>query len=233
VKVVVSCISDASGPEAALEAFQRRPHHIVPITSLTDAERREIIRQVPSLSAKTLDTEQIRLLLDNPATANPLFLLVALEELRGFGSYEQLNDRIARFPRDGDTVTALFTQVMERLEEEFDRELVRTVLSLLAAARRGLSERELQDLAGGRAGAEDLFPVLRQLRPYLLSRAGLLDFYHHNLLNAVRQRYLDTSENQRAAHARLANYFHGQGDWLTSLDEQRRRARSLPPNRAR
>ena len=104
---------------------------------------------MPSLSAKTLDDDQVRLLLSNPATANPLFLLVALEELRGFAPYERLNERIAAFPREGDTVTAIFTQVIERLAEEFNQKLVETVLTLLASARRGLSERELQELGDG------------------------------------------------------------------------------------
>ncbi len=100
------------------------------------------MQQVPSLSAKSLDGKQIQLLLSNPATTNPLFLLVALEELRGFGSFEELNDRIQAFPRTGDTVTELFEQVLERLEIEFGEDLVRSLFQLLASARRGLSEPE-------------------------------------------------------------------------------------------
>src|SRR5205807_2691676 len=119
------------------------------LAGLSDAEQRLIIRHVRSLSAKTLDDDQVRLLLSNPATANPLFLLVAMEELRGFASYERLNERIAAFPREGDTVTAIFTQVIERLAEEFNQKLVETVLTLLVSARRGLSERELQELVEG------------------------------------------------------------------------------------
>jgi WD40 repeat protein len=254
VKVVVSCITDAGKPEPALLAFEHRVYHPVQIEPLRDAERWEIIQQVPSLSAKTLDRKQRRLLLENPATANPLYLLVALEELRGFGGFgekgEVLEQRITEFPRAGDTVTAIFTQVIERLEEEFDKEVVQTVLSLLASARRGLSDRELLDLVEGpgikiAAGKSDLFvegpgvkmaesksdlfPVLRQLRPYLLSRAGLLDFYHRNLFKAVGARYLDAEDKQRGAHARLAAYFHEQDDWLEPLKKQRERARTLPP----
>src|SRR5262249_22072581 len=73
------------------------------------------------------------------------------------------------------------------------------------------------------------FPVLRQLRPYLLSRAGLLDFYHRNLFKAVGARYLASEEKQRTAHARLAAYFQEQEDWLEPLKKQRERARTLPP----
>jgi WD40 repeat protein len=228
VKVVVSCISDSGRVEPALKAFGRREHVRVEVKPLDDAERRAIIREVPSLSGRTLDERQVGLLLSNPATANPLFLLVALEELRGFGSYEHLNERIAAFPRDGDTVTAVFTQVLERLEEDFDPETARAVLTLLASARRGLSERELQELLATTAGRDDLFPVLRQLRPYLLNRAGLNDFYHRNLSKAVRQRYLDTPQKQRAAHARLADYFQAQNHFLESSQEQRRRVKRSP-----
>src|SRR4029077_18559370 len=123
----------------------------IEVQPLEDSEQREIIQEVPSLSAKTLDENQIDLLLKNPATANPLFLLVALEELRGFGSYEQLNDRIANFPRAGDTVTAIFTQVIERLAAEFNGESALSVVTLLASARRGLSERELLDVLEGKS----------------------------------------------------------------------------------
>ncbi len=234
VKIVVSCISDSAKAEPDLEAFRHRPHQRIEVQPLEDAERRDIIREVPSLSAKTLDEHQIDLLLTNAATANPLFLLVALEELRGFGSYEQLNDRIRDFPKEGDAVTAIFTQVIERLEEDFDRETVQAVLTLLASARRGLSERELLDLVEGpgieiEKSKSDLFPILRQLRSYTLSRGGLLDFYHRNLFKAVQEKHLASGESQSAAHARLAAYFKGQEYFLESLEEQRARAKRLPP----
>ncbi len=229
VKVFVSCIGDAERTETVLEAFRHRPHRRIEVHPLDDSERRGIIREVPSLSAKTLDDQQINALLSNPATANPLYLLVALEELRGFGSHEQLNDRIAAFPLDGDTVTALFTQVIERLEEEFNVEAGQSILSLLASARRGLSERELQELLASTAGQDHLFPILRQLRSYLLGRGELLDFYHRNLFKAVRERYLDSPERQSAAHAKLATYFQSQEYFLESQEEQQARAKRLPP----
>ena len=221
VKVIASCIAGPGTEDPELEAFGRREFRRCGIGPLEDEERRRIIREVPSLSAKTLDEEQVRLLLSNPATANPLFLLVALEELRGFGSFEQLNARIGHFPREGDTVTAVFVQVIERLEEDFDAELVRTVLTLLASARRGLSEGELQALVADVPGRDDLFPVLRQLRSYLLSRGELVDFYHRSLFGAVRQRHLASDEAREAAHLRLADYFAG-------LDLAERMVEELP-----
>jgi telomerase protein component 1 len=236
VKIIVSCISDSGNVEPALQAFEHRKHRHVPIGPLTPAECREIIRQVPSLSAKALDEEQIRLLLKNQAATNPLFLLVALEELRGFAPYERLNERIIDLPQNGDTVTAIFTQMLKRLEEDFTPDLVRAVLRWLGVARRGLSDRELLDLVEGPSvkledSTSDLFPILRQLRPYLQHRGTLWDFFHRNLDKAVREHadYLRTEESQSDAHARLAKYFGDQHYFLESLDEQRARAKRLPP----
>jgi tetratricopeptide (TPR) repeat protein len=219
VKVLTSCSSGTRAAEPVWQALAHRSQHTLRLGPLDDAERLQIVREVPSLSAKSLDGQQVRRLLDNPATGNPLYLLVALEELRGFGSFERLDERIAALPREGDTVTALFTQVLERLEDEFDRPLVRSVLEALGSARHGLSERELHNLTGYLDGAGDLYPVLRQLRPYLLNRAGLLDFGHVDLALAVRQRYLGTAAAERAGHVRLAAYFTAREVDARQVDE--------------
>jgi tetratricopeptide (TPR) repeat protein len=219
VKVLAGWTSEAGGPIPVLEALARRPHQVVRLGPLRAGERRRLLHDVPSLSAKVLDAGQVAALLDNPATGNPLFLLVALEELRGFGSFERLNARIAALPRAGDALTDLFAQVIERLEEEFDRGLVRAVLEALASARHGLAERELQDLTATTPGAGDLFPVLRQLRPYLLNRAGLVDFAHLDLARAVRRRYLAAEESRRAGHRRLADYFAAGGPGRRQVEE--------------
>jgi hypothetical protein len=231
VKLLLSCIDEPGTDQPVLQRARHLGLIERAVPPLDDTERRQIVRDVPLLSAKMLDDDQIDRLLANPATTNPLFLLVALEELRAFGSYEQLNERIAALPSKGDTLTAMFAQVIERVEEDFDREAVRKILTLLACAWRGLSEEELQKLLARWDGAagDHLFPVLRQVRSYLLSRGGLLDFYHRNLRRAVQARYLDTVEKQARTHDVLAAYFEEQDYFLESLDNQRERALAMPP----
>jgi WD40 repeat protein len=208
----------------------------------------EIVRKVPLLWAKALDERQIQLLLDNPACSNPLFLRVALEELHGYGSFQQLTRRIMAFPgrplklwerlrrrmgvkskklRGPDPLVNLFDQVLERLEESFDKNVVRVTVTYLAAARRGLLERELRELVADLPGAGDLFAILRQLRPHLMSSRGLLNFRHKGLFVAVALRYLyETPSGQRDVYDRLAEYFLRQpymepdgGANLRKLDE--------------
>lgn len=283
VRIVVSCITTPGQPEVVLDALTQRGVVRIDVPALSDDERRAIVQAIPSLSAKALDATQIDLLLTNPATDNPLFLLVALEELRGSGSFEEIDATIIRFPHppqttprwhawwtslranlvqqvqasgtpaeqarwqirleriermepllraiqpSEDPVTAIFTQVINRLAKDFDATTAERILTLLACARRGLSEGELRALLEEVPGHGDLFPILRQLRPYLLARGELLDFYHRNLFKAVRARYLDTAAARGLGHERLAKFFGAQDYFRESLDEQRARAKRLPP----
>ena len=201
-RLVVSCLS---APDAVLQELRGHGHPVVEVSPLSEGDCEQIIERVPSLSAKTLDESQRGLLLANPATRNALYLQVALEELRGFGSFDQLNARIAQFAEAGD-VTTLFDQVLERLELDFGRPLVQDLTCLLAASRSGLSERELADLLATHAAAGDMQVVLRQLRPYLLRRDELVGYYHQSLRRAVAARY-SLAQEQTQWHARLADYF--------------------------
>ncbi|MGV8118262.1 MAG: DUF4062 domain-containing protein [Candidatus Xenobiia bacterium LiM19] len=238
VKILLSCLDDPGRTQPALVAARRMalPEHRV--EPLAERDCMEIIDRVPSISAKTLDRSQKEMLLRNPATGNPLYLLIALEELRGFGSYENLVHRIAAFPREGissdalqkagfsdnvmqsaggDEVTAIFMQVIERLEQDFDRGVVRKMLSLLAASRHGLSERELRDLLPGQA--DDLFPVLRQLRSYLMPRGEMLDFFHRSLWKAIQGVYHRDPDAERSTHIQLADYFESHESGPRKIEE--------------
>ncbi len=221
----------------------------VPVLELDDEARRQIINDLPSVFCKRLEAPQIDLLLKNQATCNPLFLLVALEELRVFGSFEKLPERIAKLPRIEQAaeiesaLDAVFGQVLDRLERETHRqtpELVPTLFRLLASAREGLSEQELSELLARqfpqfaeetRNGAMHI--VLRQSRRYLMRKGteqtALIDFYHRSFWKAVRAKYLPDARSRHDSHQILAEYFDRQDWWRESLDEQRSRAQRLPP----
>jgi Domain of unknown function (DUF4062) len=254
VRMVVSALEEDRSTEGSSSARQRPAGswlrtlreldcESIRLRELSDDEQREIVKHVPSLRAKTLEKEQVRLLLSNPGTRNPLFLLVALEELRTFGSFEKLNAAIKALPRPDGTeagiqaaVERMFGSVLARLERETDRfapGLVRELFSLLAAAREGLSEEELVSLLRTQLSAEpegafegEFQIVLRQVRPYLhrkgSQRAALVDFYHRSFWKAARNRYLadDASRSQR--HTEIAAYFEGQPNEIDSAANERK-----------
>ena len=202
-----------------LEALRRRrpaPEELV-VGEMEEASRETIVRQTLWDYRKQLSAQQIRLLLDKTQSANPLFLAVACEELRVFGEFERVTERISSLP---DEVAPLFEQVMARLEADHGKELVRTSLSLLACSRHGLLETEL--LESLRREAEEQLPraiwarLFRSLQAYLRppgeTGAGLLDFFHRALAEATRRRYFASEEEQRAGHRRLAGYFQHKAD---------------------
>ena len=236
VRLMVSCIVDPDRPDQpTLSAMRRNEPYEIKVGLLTDDERLGIVNKIPSAAAKALDEKQVRLLLENKATRNPLYLLIALEELRGFGSFEALNKKIAGLPQIGDTLTAIFQQVIRRLGEDFSAITVKDLLTLLTCSRRGLSERELLDLLDGEQvpidkSTGDLFPILRQLRPYLQFRGPLLDFYHRHLAKAIHEEFFKANDTvQWRKHQRLSDYFDSQSYFLESLEKQRSRANHLPP----
>ena len=219
IRVIVSCAEESP----VLKVLRGRDWNRISIASLADDERLGILKSVPSISAKTLSDEQIAVLLENPATENPLYLLIALEELRGFGSFDLLDQKIASLPQGDRPVVDLFDQVIERLEGDFSPGIVEKTLSLLAASRRGLTESELLVLV--ESGIEnppgsvveiatqskgDLFPLLRQLRPYLQKRGELLGFHHEQLRDSIVQRYLSSDKGRLSAHSQLARFFEEQ-----------------------
>jgi len=110
------------------------------------------------------------------------------------------------------SIPALYQKVLARLEKDYQPpeapHLVESALSLLWAARWGLRESEL-------SGVLDVpqaiwSPLYLALQDALVSRAGLLNFFHDYLRQAIEAQYLATAEDKRAVHRQLADYFEQQ-----------------------
>ena len=171
---------------------------------------------------------------------NPLYILVALEELRVFGDFEALGSRINRLPGN---VPALFDQVLERIESDFTPALVGDCLSYIACGRHGMTAEELQTLLKAHAPRMDPHAeapklpdmlwsrLYRSLSAYLFERAGVIDFFHGQLKEAVGKRYLQEERSRDAAHQAIADYLDGRWrePYARALDElphQQMRARN-------
>ncbi len=168
----------------------------------------------------------MELLLQKTDSYKPLYLVTACEELRVFGIFEQVTDRIKRM---SESVPELLEEVLERLEGkipsnrltiegDYDKELLRNTLSLLECSRGGLLETEMLHLLG-REGAplpsyiwSRLYRSLSAfLRPPGESGEGMLDFFHRQLAKAVRRRYMPDNEDGKrtelSMHKKLATFF--------------------------
>ena len=189
VHIIASVIAPADGqPEhQTLAILRNRPGvQIVKLEPLTEADTLAIAEVRHRRYSKRLSEEQIAALQEKPAGRLPLYVLTALEELRTLGTYEEITDRIRELPGDA---RALFGWILtERLARDpglCDRRgrpcgaaLVEKFAACLGVSRHGLSPAELTALLDPGDPLGNVAALLRLLRPYLMRRGELLDFYH-------------------------------------------------------
>jgi WD40 repeat protein len=149
---------------------------------------------------------------------NPLYIIVALEELRVFGRFDEVSWEIQKLPED---VPSLFGQMLERIERDYQPYpgLVMDCVSYIACGRYGMASEELQTLLKTHAPRLDpaIEPVKlpdmlwarlhRTFGAYLINRAGVTDFFHTQIKDAVGRRYLGKENERNRIHKTIADYF--------------------------
>ena len=208
IRLVVSTL-----PGPALEALSVRGWPTLEVDPLSHAERRELIATyLYDEYRKKLDPEFSEQVVNAPQSANPLFLRSMLEELRLFGEHERIQTRITELLGATD-VPALFDLILARFETDYARGrpgLVQESMTLIWAARHGLSEAELLELLGesGQPLPHGVWsPLYLAAKQMLVNHGGLTGFAHDYARAAVEHRYLATQESKRDVHRRLAQYF--------------------------
>lgn len=188
-----------------VDALRSRGWEQLRLKPLTLSERRSVTKEFLGERSRRLTGEQLRRVTNDSSSANPLFLRIRLEELRAHGPAGRLNERIDSFLDAGD-LDKLFDRVLERVERGHDTDLVREVMTLLWASRRGLTAHDLEVLLRTKAGG--LADLLSSLDFHLISRDGLLTFFHECMRQAVATRYgLNDEAESKATHRRLARHF--------------------------
>lgn len=206
----------------ALQSLRRRkePPLELNVGALDEAEAREIIHRYLTQHLKKLTEGQISAFLSKSSTRSPLYLLVALEELRLTGRFETLEKQIESLPDD---IPGLFESSLLRLEKEHGPELVKDFLALIATGRGGQTEEDLRALL--KPGNEPRLPdlkwarLMRSLQIHLFRRSDFIDFFHQQFRQAVEKRYLAGNEAQ-SYHQRIARYLSECGyEYITTLNE--------------
>jgi tetratricopeptide (TPR) repeat protein len=219
VRIVLSTL-----PGRPLDELTKRGWPTLEVEPLEGNEREQLIVDYLAQYRRALSPARVRRIAAADQAANPLYLRVLLDELRVWGRHETLGERIDHY-LVARTVDDLYEKVLERFEADYERDrpvLVRDAMSLLWAARRGLSEAELLDLLG--SDGDPLpgaywSPLYLAADQSLVNRSGLLGFFHDYLRRAVERRYLGNEEPRRAAHLAVADYFEGRDLGLRKVDE--------------
>jgi WD40 repeat protein len=223
VRIVASVIAPADGqPEhQTLAILRNRPGtRMEKLEPLTEADTLAVIEGSLRRYAKRLSPEQLAALLAKPAGRLPLYVLTALEELRTLGTYEEITDRIRTLPGDARALFGwILTEHLARDPGFCDREgrscgaaLVEKFAACLGVSRHGLSPAELAALLDPGDPLGNVAALLRLLRPYLMRRGELLDFYHGQFREAATETWLSSDAQRQGSHAHLSDYFRNQAD---------------------
>ena len=249
----------AGRPYTALTRRGLAEENFVNLDALSEDEAQTLFfeRWLPQ-AGRRLNAGQaqcIRERLKSDACRQPLYLKVLFEEARLWRSEDPA-------PTLGNNVSEFLGALFKRLGDPSNHgPTLECALSYIAAARRGLTEMEILEVLyqdpdyanfleqmTARTGHElpdnpkripiAIWSRLRfDLAPYLAEQAApggtVLNFYHRQVAEFVRDQFLDTALKKQQRHERLADYFHAQDYFLESLEEQRARAkRSAPTPRA-
>jgi tetratricopeptide (TPR) repeat protein len=219
VRLIVSTL-----PGRSLNDIIKRGWPTLTVEPLDMGERAKLIKGYLGQHSKALTPVQTERIAGAPQTSNPLYLRALLEELRLFGIHEELNERIEHY-LSAETVPALYELILERYEQDYQRDregLVADAMSLVWAARRGLSEAELLDLLGSdgtplpRAYWSPLYLAADQM---LVSQSGLIGFSHDHFRQAVCNRYMPSQKERQNGHVLMADYFEAQENSNRKIEE--------------
>lgn len=224
VKIVVSFRRGDPAAETLYKKYASAGRVVLSSVSPFDREedRRRLIDAYLWQYLKQLDEPAIRELLSFPGGRNPLFLKVVLSELRVFGAFAGLHERI--HGAFGDNPETAFEGTLRRLETDpaytsLDAaHAVRLLFGFLSHARYGLTSDELTDLLlryypwSSDAATSDrvqqirdaVYLYLRQVRPFLARREGRHDFFYESFKIAAARRY---STGPLDWHKCLAEHF--------------------------
>lgn len=201
----------SAAPGDILDTLRKRGWEQYTLPLLEPTERDQVIDRFLWHFRKKLDRGLQQQVVSAHGTGNPLFLRIVLEELRQFGSFENLPKKVGEY-LSATSLEELFCLVLRRWQLDFDlgRSLVSRSVSLIWAARAGLNEAEWLDLLGDDSGPVDRLswrPLFLAIEPHLLKRGGQYVLGYTSLRRAVEQEYLPTEQEARTAHLQIANYF--------------------------
>jgi tetratricopeptide (TPR) repeat protein len=207
VRLVVSTL-----PGRPLEELQKRGWPTLCVEELTVEERLRLIPRYLTQYSRELEADRVRRIAAMPQCSNPLYLGALLNELRIFGRYEDLDKRIAYY-LEAENSAELYARILKRWEDDYTEGRpgwVEAAMTMLWAAKHGLSEAELLEALG--TGDEPMphapwSALYLAADQALIERSGLIGPSHDHFRKAIEARWLRSEKARIAAHERVASYF--------------------------
>lgn len=200
IKIVFSTLED----DRTMEVFKHRNYPVFTLQPLDIERRSQMVRSYLKLYAKSLTEKQVRRIASDSQCENTLVLKTLLDELINFGIYEKLDERIDYYLA-AETVEDFYQALLASYEEEYGRDYVETLLSIIAISKHGLTEQEILSIVEGTTLVWSQFYC--SFAGQLVSKKGIISFSHLYIRDAVTHRYLDGDDKSAKYRNRIIASF--------------------------
>lgn len=198
-KILFSTLKD----DETMQVFEGRHYPIFTLQPLSKEERTKLIECYLGMYRKKFMPEQVERIVSDKQNENTLVLKTMLDELVSFGVYEELDHRIDYYLK-ADSIDDFYQRVLLRYETDYDKKLVRHILSLLIFSRSGLSEQELIDILGIKDKLLPWSQFYCAFCNHLTVKNSLITFSHAYIRQSCENRY---ANNENAARKEIVAYF--------------------------
>ena len=220
---------DNSGTNIMDLLVSKKTFQFVKMSEMDDSQIIEFMKFYLSKHGKVLDDNQKSAIVEKCGfTKIPVFLASLLDEIKNFGSFENLNDYLDSYLSVKD-IFEIFVVILDRLEDEFcechDGTIVKYLVCLVYYARTGMTSQELQGCLEKLLNVsliEKTFPIieysslLQQLTSMIKQVSGLYRIVHSYAREAIYYNYLHTmsddksDNNDSSLHAKILWAIHNQ-----------------------
>jgi tetratricopeptide (TPR) repeat protein len=205
----VKFIFSTQSKDETMEYFSRMGYRGIEMKALDMESRKTLIKEYLDSFGKKLVDPQIERIAADKENEPPFVLRTVLDELRIFGVHEKLDDEIDRYLK-AESIPELFTLVLDRWEKTYNysnENFVKEVLSLLYAARQGLSEAEIRVFTD----TPHLYwsQLSYGIASHLAVRSGMISLSNSFIRDAVKNRYLGDDAALRAYRLKLVKSMKG------------------------
>lgn len=202
VKILYSTLED----DPTMAVFKSKNYPIYRIKPLELEMRRKFVNKyLKDNFGKRLTPEQVDRIVCAPMCENTLVLKTILNELIKFGVYEQLNHKIDSY-LNASGIPEFYQKILDGHESDFGSSFVKTILSLIAVSKSGLSESEILGVTGFKPLHWSQF--FCAFATHLNVKSGLISFSHSYIREAVESKYFAGSYGFECSCRRMiADYF--------------------------
>jgi len=198
IKILFSTLED----DRTMEVFRNRHYPEFVLQPLGIDSRKQLVTNYLHLYGKKLTDQQVERIATDKQCENTLVLKTLLDELINFGVYEKLDERIEYYLSQ-DTIEDFYQVLLHSYENEFGKEFVKHILSLVAVSRNGLSEDEISSII--KCNQIEWSQFYCSFSSHLITRNGLISYSHGYIQEAIKNRYLNNTNWEYICRTEIIN----------------------------